>query len=607
MVDIDRQKKLFAFRSRRASAEAFKFAFVVGAALSCLVLAGELSSSFASDRTNSVRRFKIPRAEVPGFPPPRADHANVAIGERLFLETRFAQFFFVRSKGDVNAILSTGDPVVERAVTTGQSLPGPFAGYSMNCRSCHLVNEFQAVGRGNRTYADYARRSPVPAREDGKQVAARNAPPMVNATVPRAGGYFLHTDGEFASNEALVKATLTGRNYGWLPDEGPVAVRHVARVIREDDGKGPLAREFGGFSYRDVFAGRNPKLGEETERFRITEANRLDVTKATDEQVMDGVARFISVYMDSLFFSRDESGEYDTSPFDTFLETNRIPRRPSPGMSETYYNRDVFDHLGTLRKPVYVSPTNGFTFPLNGRFKTLTQEFRFGPQELAGMKIFFSRSKPAAVGAGPTEGTSGGVGNCTLCHPAPNFTDFQFHNTGAAQEEYDSLHGRGAFSRLEIPVLAVRRKDPERWLPPTAKHPRADGIFLDVPSVQRPGRTDLGLWNVFANADHPVPQETLRQMLIGEGATKTDEELLPRTVALFKTPSLRGLAFSDPYLHTGRKDTIEEVLEFYIEMSRLARAGKLRNAAPELSGIFLKNEDLAPLAAFLRSLNEDYE
>src|SRR5262245_31222099 len=140
-----------------------KIALVAGAVLSSLVLTGELSSTFASDRlaTNSVRRFKIPRAEVPGFLPPRADHANVAVGERLFLETRFAQFFFARSKGDVNAILSTGDPVVERAVTTGQSLPGPFAGYSINCRACHLVNEFQAVGRGNRTYADYARRSPV--------------------------------------------------------------------------------------------------------------------------------------------------------------------------------------------------------------------------------------------------------------------------------------------------------------------------------------------------------------------------------------------------------------------------------------------------------------
>ena len=51
-------------------------------------------------------RFKIPRAEVAGFLPPRLDPAKVAVGERLFLETRFSQFFFARSKGDVNATLA---------------------------------------------------------------------------------------------------------------------------------------------------------------------------------------------------------------------------------------------------------------------------------------------------------------------------------------------------------------------------------------------------------------------------------------------------------------------------------------------------------------------
>ena len=200
-----------------------------------------------------------------------------------------------------------------------------------------------------------------------------------------------------------------------------------------------------------------------------------------------------------------------------------------------------------------------------------------------------------------------GAGNCVACHAAPDFTDFGFHNTGAAQEEYDSIHGAGAFAKLEIPALAARKNDFDRWLPPTAKHPRAMGPFLDVPSAGRPGRTDLGLWNVFANPDQPLAQAALRGLLHGDAPPVPEEALLPRTVALFKTPSLRGLAFSDPFLHTGRMDTLEDTIEFYRRMSGLARAGKLRNAAPELSGIFLNEEDVAPLAAFLRSLNEDYE
>ena len=39
----------------------------------------------------------------------------------------------------------------------------------------------------------------------------------------------------------------------------------------------------------------------------------------------------------------------------------------------------------------------------------------------------------------------------------------------------------------------------------------------------------------------------------------------------------------------------------------LARAGRMRNPAPELRGIALTSSDVTALAAFLRSLNEDYE
>jgi hypothetical protein len=42
-------------------------------------------------------------------------------------------------------------------------------------------------------------------------------------------------------------------------------------------------------------------------------------------------------------------------------------------------------------------------------------------------------------------------------------------------------------------------------------------------------------------------------------------------------------------------------------VSDLARAGELRNAASELLDIRLTSDDVEPLAAFLRALNEDYE
>ena len=45
----------------------------------------------------------------------------------------------------------------------------PFKGMSINCRSCHFVDDLlTASGGGMRTYADFAQRSPIPARADGK-------------------------------------------------------------------------------------------------------------------------------------------------------------------------------------------------------------------------------------------------------------------------------------------------------------------------------------------------------------------------------------------------------------------------------------------------------
>ncbi len=75
------------------------------------------------------------------------DPPDVAIGERLFVETRFAQLFkvFLENGGDVNDPLPSGDPALERLENSQldpeQYAPGPFAGESMNCRNCHMVDE----------------------------------------------------------------------------------------------------------------------------------------------------------------------------------------------------------------------------------------------------------------------------------------------------------------------------------------------------------------------------------------------------------------------------------------------------------------------------------
>jgi cytochrome c peroxidase len=87
----------------------------------------------------------------------------------------------------------------------------------------------------------------------------------------------------------------------------------------------------------------------------------------------------------------------------------------------------------------------------------------------------------------------------------------------------------------------------------------------------------------------------------------SDTVLLDRAIARFKTPGLRDLDHSAPYMHNGQFTTLDEIMTFYTEMSTLARAGTLRNGAPELRGIALAAADAMPLVKFLKALNEDYQ
>jgi cytochrome c peroxidase len=512
------------------------------------------------------------------------DPAEVAIGERLFLETRFAQAYA--------AAPDRPDPVVATTVTTAQALPGPFAGASINCRACHLVDEQANDPRGGmRAYTDFARRSPIPARPDGRKAAARNAMSMVNIALPRAQGVLLHFDGEFASMEDLVRGTLTGRNFGWLPSEQAEAIAHIARVIRSDNGTGDLARELGG-SYAKVLRGTDPSIPE---TLRLPEQYRIDVRKASDRQILDAVARLIAAYVGDLNYSRDAAGRYNGSPYDRFLENNGLPRTPRQGESNADYSHRLLARVEALESPVLVDGSDG-------RFAHHDQPFRFGARELEGMKLFFR----------PADGRQRG-GNCVSCHTAPDFSDFGFHNTGVTQQRYDAVHGPGAFAALGIPGLDERNADYDAFLPPTPLHPTASGRFKAVPALHRPGVADLGLWNVFANPDFPAPQAKLHAMLcpsrdrIHGKKGCADPILLSRTVAAFKTPVLRDLGDSAPYMHDGGTDRLRDAVEVYVASSELARSGGLRNGAPELTHMRLAPDDIDAVVAFLRSLNEDYE
>jgi cytochrome c peroxidase len=160
---------------------------------------------------------------------------------------------------------------------------------------------------------------------------------------------------------------------------------------------------------------------------------------------------------------------------------------------------------------------------------------------------------------------------------------------------------------LAIPSLSDRNANYDLYLPATASHPKATETFRRAADASHPGFADLGVWNVFLNPDMPNPQAALKGVICGAGQDCTVDQGLANTIAQFKTPILRDLEDSSPYFHNGSKLQLEDIVQFYINSSQLARQGLLRNAPAEFRNMSLSSEDVDALVAFLISLTEDYD
>ena len=151
---------------------------------------------------------------------------------------------------------------------------------------------------------------------------------------------------------------------------------------------------------------------------------------------------------------------------------------------------------------------------------------------------------------------------------------------GISQSEYDRVNGEGSFAELKIPAAKQAKRPADQ--------------FRETPSRQKPGCADLVYWNFV-----DLRSSNLRR------TDETDDQFLDRMVATFKTPTLRDLAFTSPYMHTGGYSSIEETLNEIMRLSQMAREGKIRQADEGLARIRLRQADIRPLTAFLKTLNED--
>jgi cytochrome c peroxidase len=173
---------------------------------------------------------------------------------------------------------------------------------------------------------------------------------------------------------------------------------------------------------------------------------------------------------------------------------------------------------------------------------------------LAGLKAN-DRSKMGAISPAAQRGAKLFIGkaNCRLCHTGPNFTDGEFHNNGIPPREgmaADAGRFDGASRVAGNPFNAT-------------------GELSD----ERTGEV----------ADHV-------KMLVNS----------PETWGQFKTPGLRNVAKTPPYMHQGQFDSLGEVIEFYSTLEGMVLVGHHQETL--LTPAHLTEQEIEDLTAFLTSL-----
>jgi cytochrome c peroxidase len=142
-------------------------------------------------------------------------------------------------------------------------------------------------------------------------------------------------------------------------------------------------------------------------------------------------------------------------------------------------------------------------------------------------------------------------GQCTFCHAGPNLTDLEFHNIG-----------------LDRGVIGLDT-----------------GRFDAVKKVKRDPFNGLG---AFSDSKSMEANKSLFFL-----AQK------PNNLGEFKTPTLRNIARTAPYMHDGRFETLRDVIHFYSELDQTPALGHREETLQPLA---LTEEETDDLIEFLESL-----
>lgn len=129
----------------------------------------------------------------------------------------------------------------------------------------------------------------------------------------------------------------------------------------------------------------------------------------------------------------------------------------------------------------------------------------------------------------------------------------------------------------------------------------APGLFTANDGIRpQPQGTENCFLSPQINAFLPTTEAALAE-LNNPNTKKMDAEVR----ASFKTPSLRNIELTGPYMHNGSMATLEQVVQFY------TRAGNFMNDAKQVTRVFqlselqFSDQNRADLVAFLKTLTDD--
>jgi len=151
-----------------------------------------------------------------------------------------------------------------------------------------------------------------------------------------------------------------------------------------------------------------------------------------------------------------------------------------------------------------------------------------------------------------------GEGRCHLCHSGPLMSNLEFHSVGLGTRPWLEADDLGRYDG----ITALREQSFN-----------AAGAWSDAPDGEAARRIDR--------------------------LAQTTEQL-----GIFKTPGLRGVATSAPYMHGGHFETLEQVVRHYNELDEVVTLGHLETFMVPRAW---DETQVASLVAFLEALGSEPE